>query len=111
MMQKEPSAVPGACRHRWGHTATLVKDGGVLIAGGVSFAGSVAPDMHASEGGTILHAGTYQLVSASNPAVAGEALEICGTGLVDRSVIPPQVAIAAGRLRFYFLARRPDSWV
>jgi uncharacterized protein (TIGR03437 family) len=45
----------------------------------------------------ILHAANQQVVSSSNPAVAGEALEIFGTGLVDGSVIPPQVTIG-GRM-------------
>jgi len=118
---------------RDGQTATLLNNGTVLIAGGRIFQPpptydsvvlssaeiyhpavlAPAPVLFSLSGdgrgqGAILHAGTHQLVSGTNPAIAGEALEIYGTGLIDGNVIPPLVA---GWLRFCFLARRLDSWV
>lgn len=103
---------PDLNRSRCLHTATLLNDGRVLIAGGIQsvqndptpFAELYTPEvvtpapvllsMPGDGGqGAILHAGTARLVTASDPAVAGEALEIYCTGLVEGSVIPPQVAL------------------
>jgi uncharacterized protein (TIGR03437 family) len=117
------------------HTATLLNDGTVLIAGGIhavsacppwrcSFvAGSSAeiyrppvlthaPVLLSLSGdgrgqGAILHASTQQLVSTDNPAVAGEALEIYLTGLNDGGVIPPQVAIGGRMADVLFFGEAP----
>jgi uncharacterized protein (TIGR03437 family) len=47
--------------------------------------------------GAIWHSTTGEIASASNPAVAGEALSMYTNNLMDGAVIPPQV-IVGGRL-------------
>jgi hypothetical protein len=103
------------------HTATLLRDGRVLVAGGVSyggigiFGGSLAsaelytpdllvpgPALVAVSGdgrgqGVIFHAGTTHLVAPKDPAAAGEDLDIYCTGLSVNSAIRPRVAIG-GRI-------------
>jgi hypothetical protein len=110
------SATGNMITPRFGYTATLLPDGTVLIAGGLPYftvptASAeiytpqtllAAPRLLSLSGdgrgeGAIQHADTYQLVSSSNPAGTGEVIIIYCTGLADRSVVPPQVAIG-GRM-------------
>jgi hypothetical protein len=97
------------------HTATVLLDGTVLVAGGgINGRGSLGAEIYhpnvlipapllfslSGDGrgqGAIWHAQTGQIASADNRAVAGEALSMYTTSLPDGGVIPPQVAIG-GRL-------------
>jgi hypothetical protein len=108
------------------HTATLLPNGTVLIAGGYSVwpaatadteiyhpgALIAAPALFSVSGdgrgqGAILHAGTRRLASPSDPAVAGEYLEIYFTGLSETSVIPPQVSIGGRMAEILFFGKAP----
>ena len=110
------------------HTATLLNDGTVLITGGwvapsypagaTSLAELYTPDVltpapflfSAPVGGqgqgAILHAGTARLVTASDPAAAGEALEIYWTGLAEGK-IPPEVAIGGRSASVLYFGNSP----
>jgi hypothetical protein len=121
---------------RQDYTGTLLNDGAVLMSGGAHPSGSgldlstymccvpldsaelyhptaVAPPpaLLSISGdptqGAILHAGTGRVVSASDAAVAGDAIEIYGTGLLAGGGVPPQVAIGGRLAEILYFGKAP----
>jgi hypothetical protein len=92
---------------RLNHSATLLLDGTVLVAGGEGLTSAEnyhparpipAPVLFSLGGdaqgqGAIWQASSGEVATAAHPAAAGDVLSLYTTGLVESGAIPPQVAV------------------
>ena len=120
---------------RTSHTATLLNNGDVLIAGGLTIAGpdpvggfleesiasaelyhpaspSSAPVLFSMNGngtgqGAVWDAATGQLASPQNPATASEILSMYVSGLAEGGAIPPQVTVGGQMAQILFFGDAP----
>jgi uncharacterized protein (TIGR03437 family) len=105
---------------RVNHTATLLLDGTVLIADGSTTPAEIyhpvqpvpAPVLFSLGGdgqgqGAIWDPATGQVTSVNNPAIAGEALSMYTTSLVEGGVMPPQVSVGGLLAKVLFFGDAP----
>ncbi len=111
------------------HTATLLLDGTVLIAGGCTNSRTdcgilssaelyhprvptPAPVLFSLSGdgegqGAIWHAESGLLASPANPAYAGDVLALYTTNLFDNGATPPQLAVGGLLAKILFFGKAP----